>query len=182
VGYKFANGFEPMKGPFIHGAAVFFQFKDFVFAVKDGKLTLARAGFDARIIPILKKETKAGGYLPDYKKIDEAAGGYEPYEAGAQHVADNIDYYLHEEIVHRAMKYGEVAAFFRSLQASGVKLEKLAASIEASVPPARTPAKPESLEVHWLNYLREIQTSNHYANWSAAPYDLYLNARISNTQ
>jgi hypothetical protein len=31
------------------------------------------------------------------------------------------------------------------------------------------------LEVHWLNYLREIQDNNHYANWSSPPYDLYLN-------
>ena len=29
------------------------------------------------------------------------------------------------------------------------------------------------LEDHWVSYLKDIQTSNNYANWSAAPYDLY---------
>ena len=182
-GYKFANGFQPMKDPGKGGAAVFFSFKDFEFATKEGKLTLTGAQFDARIVPVLKEQTSEGGYLPDYDKI-AAATGFEPFEAGAQHVADNIDYYLKEDIVRRAMAYGEVAAFFRSLKASGVKLEALSRKIDASLDKTASSVRtaPQSLEVHWLSYLREIQDNNHYANWSAPPYDLYLNRQGAGTQ
>ena len=31
----------------------------------------------------------------------------------------------------------------------------------------------KKLEDHWVSYLKDIQTSNNYANWSSAPYDLY---------
>jgi hypothetical protein len=183
VGYKFANGFEPMKDPGKGGAAVFFRFRDFEFAVKEGKLTPTGAEFDARIVPILKQQTSIGGYLPDYQAID-AASGYEPYEAGARHVAENIGYYLSEDIVHRAMAYGEAAAFFRSLKASGINLDKLSRKIDASIEKAASPSRtaPQSLEVHWLSYLREIQDGNRYANWSAPPYDLYLNRMSAGTQ
>jgi hypothetical protein len=176
VGYKFANGFEPMREPGIGNAAVFFRFKEFEFALKEGKLALAGAQFDARIVPVLKKQMSNGGYLPDYEKIS-AATGYAPYEAGARHVAENISYYLGEDIVRRTLAYGEVAAFFRNLKASGINLEKLGRQIEASIDKPAAPSRtaPPTLEVHWLNYLREIQDNNHYANWSSPPYDLYLN-------
>ena len=182
VGYKFANGFQPLKDPGKGGAAVFFSFTDFEFAAKEGKLTLAGAQFDARIIPVLKEQTSEGGYLPDYDKI-AAATGFEPFEAGAQHVADNIGYYLTEDIVRRTMAYGEVAAFFRSLKASGIKLEPLSRKIDASLDKTGSTARTasQSLEAHWLNYLREIQDNNHYANWSSPPYDMYLNRKGAGT-
>ena len=176
VGYKFANGFEPMREPGIGNAAVFFRFDGFEFALKEGKLALTGAAFDARIVPVLKKQMSNGGYLPDYEKIS-AATGYAPYEAGARHVAENISYYLGEDIVRRTMAYGEVAALFRNLKASGINLEKLGRQIEASIDKPAAPSRtaPPTLEVHWLNYLREIQDNNRYANWSSPPYDLYLN-------
>jgi non-ribosomal peptide synthetase component F len=39
----------------------------------------------------------SGGYLPDFKAI-EAGIGFEQYEIGAEHVADNINYYREERI------------------------------------------------------------------------------------
>ena len=75
------------------------------------------------------------------------------------------------------MAYGEAAAFFRSLKASGVNQEKLARQIDPSVDKVASTGRTtqQSLEVHWLNYLREIQDNNSYGNWSSPPYDLYLN-------
>lgn len=173
VGYRFAKGFEPRQDVGRGTAAVFFTFRDFRFAVRDEKLNLSRASFDARIVPIVAKKARDGGYLPDFKAIS-AGVGYEWYEIGAEHVADNIDYYRKERIVERVLAYGEVAAFFRALKTAGVDLRELASSMRAadagSIPgrPART------LEEGWLDYLAEIQHGNHHANWSAPPHDFYL--------
>jgi hypothetical protein len=180
-GYKFANGFEPAQGT-SDNAAVFFRFKDYAFSVSDGRLQLANAQFDARVVPILEREAADGGYLPDYKAIASPAK-FERYEAGARHLADNIGYYLGEEIVRRTLSYGEVAALFRSFKASGISLEKLAGKIESSLDKApRRPAGPRPLEAAWQDYLKEIQAANRYANWSAPPYDLYLATRKPATQ
>jgi hypothetical protein len=69
------------------------------------------------------------------------------------------------------------------LKASGSKLEALSRKIDASLDKTASTARtaPQSLEVHWLNYLREIQDNNHYANWSSPPYDMYLNRKGAGT-
>jgi uncharacterized protein (DUF779 family) len=180
-GYKFANGFEPAQGT-SDNAAVFFRFKDFAFQVSESRLQLANAQFDARVVPVLDREAADGGYLPDYKAIASPAR-FERYEAGARHVADNIGYYLGEEIVRRTLGYGEVAALFRSFKASGINLEKLARKIETTLDkPAARRTAGRTLEASWQDYLKEIQAANRYANWSAPPYDLYLSSHKPATQ
>jgi hypothetical protein len=183
MGYKFANGFEPARDGTADNAAVFFRFTDFAFSLEQGKLALANAQFDARVVPVLNEEASDGGYLPDFKAIASPAK-FARYEAGARHVADNIGYYLGEEIVRRTLAYGEVAAFFRSLKASGVNLGALAGKIEASLgkDAPRRQTESRTLEASWMDYLREIQTGNRYANWSAPPHDLHLSARKPATQ
>jgi hypothetical protein len=181
VGYRFANGFEPRRNAGNDSTAVFFRFTDFRFAVKDGRLQLTHAGFDARLVPIRQDEAADGGYLPDYKAI--AAGTMvEEYRINAEHLGENIDYYLQEEIVARAFSYGQAAAFFRGLKAAGVGLQDLSRSIEASSP-AATPAagrRPAStLDDSWLAYLRDIQARNRFGNWSGPPADLYASRRAN---
>jgi hypothetical protein len=182
TGYLFANGFEPRQEVGTDKVVVFFRFREFHFALNEGNLALARAQFDVRVVPTVDKEAANGGYLPDYEAIS-AAAGFEQFEIGASHVADNIGYYLGEEIVRRSLAYGEVAAFFRSLKAARVNLRKLALSIDASMrkPASRRPTAG-TLADNWLNYLREIQESNRYANWSAPPYDLYLTRQLPGTK
>jgi hypothetical protein len=183
TGYKFANGFAPLSEGTADNAAVFFRFKDFAFALKEGRLELAGAHFDASVVPTLNEQAPDGGYLPDFKAIATPAK-FAHYETGARHVADNIGYYLGEELVRRTLAYGEVAAFLRSLKASGVDLRALARKIEASADQAtlRPASATRTLEAAWMDYLKEIQAGNRYANWSTPPYDLYLRSRKPATQ
>jgi hypothetical protein len=185
-GYKFANGFEPPRDGTADNAAVFFRFKDFAFALREGKLALANAHFDASVVPVLDEAAPDGGYMPDFKALASPAtlALFQRYEVGARHVADNISYYLGEEIVHRTLAYGEVAAFFRGLKASGVDLGALASKIETSAGTTAVPREPthRTLEESWLDYLKQIQAGKRYANWSAPPYDLYRKRLASRTQ
>ncbi len=46
------------------------------------------------------------------------------------------------------------------------------------MPPTNTARKDtENLEVMWRVYLKDIQTRNHFANWSTPPFDTYMNAK-----
>ena len=174
VGYRFANGFKPVQDLGSDAAAVFFRFKDFQFALDGEKLNLTHVRFDARIVPIMDKSAPDGGYLPDLKAIS-AGAGFEQYLIGAEHVAQNIDYYRKERIVERVLAYGEVAALFRGLKAAGVDLRELARNVSTSDGSSTSRRPTRNLVDGWLAYLREIQTDNHFANWSAPPYDLYVN-------
>lgn len=69
-----------------------------------------------------------GGYLPDMEAIDNDSA-LQDYETNAKHVAENIDYYLREEIVSLITSYGEAAAFFRGLKNAGVDLPMLAGEL-----------------------------------------------------
>ena len=61
------------------------------------------------------------------------------------------------------------------MKASGIDLRDLMRGIEAtsSKTTARSPT-PEKLERDWAAYLIEIQAAKVHANWSAPPYDLYV--------
>jgi hypothetical protein len=172
LGYRLADNFEPRNDVGTAVAAVFFRFSDYELAVNGEKLELARANFQARVVPIVKGKRMAdGGFVPDFKAIEQE-GGFDAFEANAGHIGGNIGYYLQERIVARAMAYGEAAAFLRSLKANGVDLRRLALSIVGSHSAALPPET--ELENNWQAYLREIQADNAYANWTAPPYDLYL--------
>jgi hypothetical protein len=174
VGYRFANEFKPVQDLGSGTAAVFFRLRDFQFALDGDKLNLAHARFDVRIVPIVAKRAPDGGYLPDFKAIS-AGVGFEPYLIGAEHVADNIEYYRKERIVERVLAYGEAAALFRGLKAAGVDLRELARNVRMS-DGSSTPRLPaRNLVQGWLDYLKEIQADNQFANWSGPPYDLYVN-------
>jgi hypothetical protein len=178
VGYRFANGFAPVKDLGSSDAAVFFRFKGFEFAVDGQNLALTRAGFDALIIPIQTKKAPDGGYLPDFKAIERGVG-FEPYLIGAQHVAENIGYYLEEQILDRVLAYGEAASLLRQLQVAGVDLRQLASSLIASADSGPTPRVAKTLQRGWSDYLSGIQAANQYANWTGPPYDLYVQRTVT---
>ena len=170
IGYRFADGFTPVYGT-RGGTAVFFSFSGYEFARKDKTLVFSGATFDARVVPVLKQPADDGGYLPDFKAL-ESGEGFDDYLAGAKHIAGNINYYLKEKIMARALAYGEMAAFFRTLKAANINLRQLARGMDpTSAKPVATPAK--TLEEGWAAYLTEIQAANEYANWTAPPRDLY---------
>lgn len=177
IGYRLAEAFVPREDVGSANVTVFFRLRDFQFATKEKQLELERASLDVRVVPVLQKQAADGGYLPDFKAIS-SGGGFEAYEANARHVGANISYYLREKIVARALDYAEAAAFFRALKASGIDLRNLARGIEASS--GRSAVRPSAagkLEDDWRAYLREIQTAEAYANWSAPPYDLFLDRK-----
>jgi hypothetical protein len=178
-GYKFANGVEPRRN--VHrNTAVFFKVSDFRFAVKDGKIELISSAFDTRLVPVVKTQARDGGYLPDLKTI-ETGNAPEDYLINAGHIADNITYYVQEDVVGNAFAYGQAAAFFRALKAARVGLGRLARSLEAAATAAQERRRfvATTLEANWLEYLQDIQSRNRFGNWMGPPADLYL-GRIKN--
>ena len=153
IGYRHAGGFKPKEPADASLAAVFFRIEEFRFDVSDQKLLLQGASFSARIVPVTETRAPDGGYLPDLEAIDDESA-LRDYEANAKHVAENIDYYLREEIVSRMISYGEAAAFFRGLKKAGVDLPMLAGELRSAL---GTPSLPlqnaPALEDGWQEYL-----------------------------
>jgi len=177
IGYKLASSFVPREDIGNANVTVFFRLRDFAFAAKDTRLELERASLDVRIVPVLQQQASDGGYLPDYKAI-ELGAGFDAYAANAEHVGANIGYYLQEPIVARALAHGEATAFFRELKASGIDLRSLVRRIEtASGKSVDRLSAAGKLDDDWMGYLKEIQDARVQGNWSAAPYDLYLDRK-----
>ena len=177
IGYRLAQGFVPREDIGRVNVTAFFRFRDFQFATKETQLEFERASLDVRVVPVLQQQAADGGYLPDLKAISRGYG-FEAYTTNAEHVGANISYYLQEQIVARALAYGEAAAFFRGLKASGIDLRVLGRSIEAAS--GKSPIRPSAagrLNNDWMGYLKEIQTAKVYGNWSAPPYDLYVDRK-----
>jgi hypothetical protein len=178
VGYKLANNFEPRTERH-RDVAIFFRFSDYRFETKNGKLELIGANFDARLVPVLKKTASDGGYLPDIKAIQEGRVP-EDYLVNAGHIADNINYYIGEDVIGHSFAYGQAAAFFRALKAARVDLRALARTMEiAAGNTARRYSDEASLDDNWQEYLKGIQARNRFANWSGPPADIYA-ARVKN--
>jgi hypothetical protein len=129
-GYRFRNGFEPQKhaGDDFH-VAVYFTFNGFAFSIDGDELRGAQAGLDVSLVPLSDKKAGDGGHLPDEDAILRHAGSRQ-YEANAQHVADNIDYYRGEKLIDGVFAYGEVAALLRAMKRDGRDLAALARAIE----------------------------------------------------
>jgi hypothetical protein len=176
--YKFVNGHQPRQT--IHrDTAVFFKFRDYHFAQKDGKLELATSAFDARIIPVLKKPAADGSYLPDFKAI-EAGTAPDDFIFNADHIAQNINYYASEELISNVHAYGEVAALLRSLKKTNrASLRVLARDMEMAAAGSTRRFSADTLEGNWLEYLRDIQARNRFGNWSGPPADTYQ-GRVKN--
>jgi tetratricopeptide (TPR) repeat protein len=104
------------------------------------------------------------------------AGGTISYPIlNAKHVVENFNYYRRESIVARTLAYGEVAALFRGLKDARVDLRELASRVEETsggLSPQRS--RPTKLDGPWLEYLKEIQARDQYANWFGPPYDFFV--------
>jgi len=179
VGYKLANNFEPRTERH-RDIAIFFRFSDYRFETKSGKIELIGASFDARLVPVLKTAAKDGGYLPDMKAIEEGRVP-EDYLVNASHIADNINYYIGEDVIGNSFSYGQTAAFFRALKAARVDLRALSRTMEtaAASKTTRRYGDEAALDDNWQEYLKGIQARNRFANWSGPPADLYA-ARVKN--
>lgn len=192
IGYRYADNYSPLGNPQSdvqqdnvkhdnvpqdNVPAVFFSAGGYIFGTEDGKLKLLNATFKIRTVPVSNEIAEDGGYLPDMKRIGVVSTIPDPYDINAQHVADNIGYYVREEIVNKALAYGEVASFFRVLKRSRVSMKDLRRQLKEAVgenAAATAPPQLPTLEEGWRAYLKDIQSRNQYANWSSRPYDLYL--------
>ena len=132
-GYSFPEGFKPQAnvGNLIH-TAVFFDFNGFKFQTARQQISLARANFDVRLVPLSDKETAEGGLQPDLQAGAEDRLSKQ-FAANARHISDHIAYYRHERIVSRTFAYGEAAAFLRGLKAGGANLGEFARRIGTAV-------------------------------------------------
>lgn len=175
VGYKLSGGFETRMPEGEESVAVFFRWGEFEFAMRDGAVTLERAKVDVVLVPVLDQRASDGGYVVD-PEISEHDPRLAAYEQNAHHLSSNIDYYLRERIVERALAYGELAALIRHLKKSGADLGKLVRSIELAHGKEK-PITAASLDESWSGYLKELQSAGAHANWSAPPHDLYV-ARV----
>lgn len=176
AGYKLAGGYVPRPDPAPGDLAVFMKLKGVRFNIDDDQLVLSGERFEDTLVPLVKEKTKEGGNLPDFGAI--RAGKLSPqFAANATHVADNFDYYRKEPVIKQVYRYGEVAAFLRTLKENHVDLRRLADSIDAAGEKRPGPFVGLPLEKSWAAYLKKIQAENDYANWSGPPYDLYVARR-----
>ena len=128
VGYRFANGYVPGSQQLNTNVAVFFSFNGFDFRMEQQEIRLANINFDVRVIPLATETSAEGGHRADLST------GHDLYqfEENARHVGRSIGYYRNEKILERAFAYGEVAAFFRGLKASGIDLSQLARAVQTA--------------------------------------------------
>jgi hypothetical protein len=127
--YPLAKGYVVRQPSGNRPVIVQFNLNNYRFDDRQDVLRLAGANFDVRVIPTSSEHAPDGGFLPDYQGI--ADGFVEPaYAANVNNVTENLDYYRRERVVDRTLRYGEVAAFLRALNAQGVDLTELAAVVE----------------------------------------------------
>ena len=129
--YPLADGYQMQFDPSPSATAVTFEFKDFRFETAQHVVQGSGTNFEVRLIPTSDQPAPDGGALPNYNAI--AQGTTSPqFENNARNVAQNINYYRREPFVDNAFRYGEAAAFIRTLKEEGVDLEQLAEIIEDS--------------------------------------------------
>lgn len=173
-GYRMAGGYEPVSVDTDVEIVSFYRLHNFTFEVRDNQVVLADAKADIYVVPVTNERAQDGGYLPDLNALaSSSATVVTEIKKNADHIAENINYYMGERAARRAVAYGQVAAILRHLKSKGVDLSALADQIEGDLPEARE-VEWDSLAAAWTTYLREIQTAGDYANWSAPPLDLYL--------
>jgi tetratricopeptide (TPR) repeat protein len=184
AGYRLENGFNPYHANYDTAkATVLFTFTNFQFAIHDEELQLTGANFYASIVPLAARRATDGANLPDLNAIS-ARGALSADVTNAvlnaTHVGENFNYYRREMIVARALAYGEIAALFRGLKDARVDLQELARRIEETTgglgsqrsSSNQGPSNALELEAPWLEYLKDIQVRDQYANWVGPPYDI----------
>ena len=123
--HSFPNGYKPQNHTSSGGLyAVYFNFHNYHFTLKNDQLSLDHAALVARLVPLTNHQTADGGYLPDIAKIEKGLLPQE-YERNIQHIVENISHYEKETRLNKAHRYGEAAAFARALKDSRISLEKL---------------------------------------------------------
>lgn len=173
IGYRMAGGFKTSPASQSDNVVVFYQFRDFAFDVRAGKVTLSGAEINLSVVPIIATPAKDGGYVPDLKSRAASSS----IVRNANHISANISYYMRERIARRLLGCGEVAAIFRHLKQQGVDLTALADEIEAGLDKVAFVREWHSVEDAWKTYLLEIEAAGDHANWPAQPYLAFMKTR-----
>lgn len=114
------------------GTSVFFRFQNYRFAETGGYLKPEGAEIKISLIPVLRRTDEKGNYLPDFETLK--SGNVPPgYRARAQEMVR----YLKDDpedlkFVRKIVRYGEVAAFLRTLKSQRTNLDDLLSSIQSS--------------------------------------------------
>ena len=117
----FPQGFVPKRDDQTAGIyAVYFNFSQFEFEIKNNMVTPKNANMDITMIPLLESQNKTE-YLPDYTRI-ASANFSKSFEENSTHIAKNADYYAKDSRLQKVLAYGQLTALARALKASGVKL------------------------------------------------------------
>jgi hypothetical protein len=108
--------------------AVYFNFKDYQFALDGNQIKSLNSRLNITLIPLTNQKDDKGGYIPDYVRI---AAGMIPteYEDNIHHVVKNMNYYQDEMRLRKVDAYGQAAAFVRALKEQGQSLNSLADSL-----------------------------------------------------
>jgi hypothetical protein len=122
AGYRWKEGhadFGFNDGGNVH---IVFNFHEYRFAQDEtGELKRISMKLDSTLVPAADKPTADGRKLPDYDRIRQGKLPSYPV-ANLIDFQNNIAYYARERILRRAIAYGEVATFLRSISANGVKI------------------------------------------------------------
>jgi hypothetical protein len=124
--YPFPGGYLPLKEEETGGCfAVCFNVDRYAFKCTDKKIyACSSADFSTTLIPLLVEKNAEGRFLPDFDTIQK---GELPsaYEKNAIHVVENILHYQQDVRIQKIIRYGEVAAFLRTLKTQGISLQSL---------------------------------------------------------
>ena len=122
---KFLGGYKPKANTQTGGCyAVYFNFNEFNFEIKDNVIKPVNSHLGIMIIPLTGQKDGLGGYLPDYDKV--AVGAVpQVYEENIAHIVNNMSNYQNETRIQKINHYGEAAAFARALKNGNASLDKL---------------------------------------------------------
>ena len=106
------------------GTSIHFRLHDFVFVRKGNRLRLSGSELQVQLIPITGKKSNRGTFLADREAL---RAGWIPavYLRKAEKLIADLDWYLRCEDVKRVVRYGEIAAFLRSVKSQGFDLQTL---------------------------------------------------------
>jgi hypothetical protein len=126
TGYKFFNGFLPRRQS--GDPAIVFTVTDYRTREEADQVFVTSVAFNAMFVPI-SPASAGGNLLPNVEALNNPNLQNGEFSRNVKHIADHITYYRQEKILDLAFRYGEFAAFARTLKNAKVDLARLADSI-----------------------------------------------------
>ncbi len=114
------------------GTAIHFSFGEYRFAASAGRLRLEHSELQIRLFPIMRRTNRQGFFIPDIQALRN--NKIEPeYEKNILTMIDDFHRNPADEAVKKVVRYGEVAAFLRTLKSNGENLNNVMQSLDSQL-------------------------------------------------